>query len=79
MRRPLLVRHPTCPAPISPPCSAIEYWVNNVIKELATEAPLTAGGAVFFDEVDQGRRGGGGCRERCSLLMRSARCPPCSV
>ncbi len=36
-------------------CSAIDYWVDNVIGELATESALTSGGgAVFFDEVDQG-------------------------
>ena len=36
-------------------CSAIDYWVDNVIGELATEGALTSGGgAVFFDEVDQG-------------------------
>lgn len=44
--------------------SASAYWVNQVIGELATEIPLTSGGgAVFFDEVDQGECGyrGGSC------------------
>lgn len=44
--------------------ASMEYWLSRVIGELATEAALTqGGGAVFFDEVDQGECGyvGGTC------------------
>lgn len=44
--------------------AAIQYWLDSVIGELASEsALLSGGGAVFFDEVDQGQCGyrGGSC------------------
>lgn len=44
--------------------AAADFWVTRVIGELATEPSLTSGGgAVFFDEVDQGECGyrGGTC------------------
>ena len=44
--------------------AATDYWIDKVIGELATEQALTSGGgAVFFDETDQGECGyrGGSC------------------
>ena len=38
--------------------AATSYWLDNVISELSTESALLGGGgAVFFDEVDQGQCG----------------------
>ena len=44
--------------------AATQYWLDSIVGELASESALLGGGgAVFFDEVDQGQCGyrGGSC------------------